>query len=220
MQNKEIIFFVKYPQIGKVKTRLTANVGEKKAYDIYQLLLKRSWNTIKQSNFSVSIVYSPAGYGSEMKEQFGEKTEYYVQLGRDIGLRMANAFQRVFSSGADHAILVGSDLPELDVETLNTAFTKLINHEVVIGLAGDGGYYLIGFQRKHFSKKIFEDIKWSSEQVYSQTTKKIRDLNLSVYILPERNDLDTYEDVLSFLNENKEVSEFKDSLTQIIFGGG
>ena len=114
MQNKEIIFFVKYPQIGKVKTRLAANVGDKKAYDIYQLLLKRSWNTIKQSNFSVSIEYSPAGYSTEMKELFGEKIGYFVQRGRDIGLRMTNAFQRVFSTGADHAILVGSDLPELE----------------------------------------------------------------------------------------------------------
>ena len=220
MQKKEIIFFVKYPQIGKVKTRLAANVGDKKAYDIYQLLLKRTWNTIKQSNLHVCIEYTPAGYSSEMKELFGERIEYFVQQGSDIGSRMANAFQRVFSSSVDNAILIGSDLPDLDVETLNTAFRKLINHEVVIGPAGDGGYYLVGFQRRYFSRKIFEEIKWSSNRVYQQTIKKICELNLSKYILPERNDIDTFDDINLFLNKNKEVSEFKDSLSHIIFGGG
>ena len=219
MQRREIIFFVKYPQIGKVKTRLAVNVGEKKAYDIYQLLLENSWNTIKQSKLLTSIEYTPEGFRSEIKNLFGDNIEYHAQQGNDIGMRMATAFQRVFASGTDYAILMGSDLPDLDEEIIKIAFTKLKNHEVVIGPASDGGYYLIGFQRGYFTRKIFKGIKWSSDQVYSQTFKKICDLNLSMYVLPERNDIDTFDDVKLFLNENKEISEFKESLSKIIFGG-
>ena len=56
------------------------------------------------------------------------------------------------------------------------------NHDVVIGPANDGGYYLLGMKKLH--PQIFEDIEWSTEKVLKQTLKTCNDYHLSVYLAP------------------------------------
>jgi len=218
MSDKKIIFFLKYPQLGKVKSRLAADIGKQKAFEIYNLLLNRSWEIILQTNLPVNISYTPPGFQDHLIEMFGAEHGLTLQEGKDIGIRMAKAFQQVFNSDVDRSVLIGSDLPELDKEILIDAFTQLENFDAVIGPSADGGYYLIGFNRNSFKKAIFEDINWSTEHVYQQTLKKIRYFGLSLYILPVRNDIDTFDDVKLFLNENKKKSEFAESLDKIVFG--
>ena len=69
---------------------------------------------------------------------------YRQQSGDTLGDRMRGAFTDVFKGGAQRAVIIGTDVPELEMPRLRDAFAFLEEVEVVIGPSTDGGYYLLG----------------------------------------------------------------------------
>ena len=61
-----------------------------------------------------------------------------------LGLRMQRQMLRGCREGAPAVVVIGSDLPELTGEDLVGAFRALEHASLVLGPAGDGGYWLIG----------------------------------------------------------------------------
>lgn len=121
-----------------------------------------------------------------------------LQKGNDIGEKMHNAIQETSQSGFSKIVLIGTDIPDLSTEIIIQAFSQLEQNDVVIGPAKDGGYYLIGMKKTHSA--IFLDTKWSHEQVFRDTIRKIEQLSLSYSILPELQDIDYESDWLEWQN--------------------
>ena len=86
--------------------------------------------------------------------------------------------------------MVNADSPTLPTDLLVQAVRGLAEpgDRVVLGPAADGGYYLIGL--KHFHRRLFEAIDWSTERVYRQTLVRAREIGLPVASLPEWYDVD------------------------------
>jgi len=97
--------------------------------------------------------------------------EKKLQHGNDLGARMHEAFVKGFDEGYKKIVIIGSDCPEMDAQTLEEAFRKLEDHNVVIGPANDGGYYLLGLSQK---VNIFENVDWSTESVFDQTLAQVK----------------------------------------------
>ena len=213
---KKIIYFTKYPRIGKVKTRLAASIGNNKSFAIYNLLIKENWQVLKNSNAILRIEFTPSHMSEQIKEMFPEAAEYSEQSGKSIGERMAYAFEKAFNGKTEQVILLGSDLVDLLPGDIETAFQQLNEHDAVIGPSLDGGYYLIGFNFNVFQKTFFQKINWDDEDVFQQTINIIHDHGLSLYVLPQRIDIDTIDDIHMFLGENKAENEFIDNLKKII----
>jgi rSAM/selenodomain-associated transferase 1 len=116
----------------------------------------------------------------------------FVQEGQDLGERMANAFARSFELGMDKVVLIGTDCPMLQSQHLNQAFEALNHSDLVVGPATDGGYYLIGMNRR--ADYLFEGITWSTSQVLSQTLNVASQHGLTTTLLHELDDIDTQED--------------------------
>jgi glycosyltransferase A (GT-A) superfamily protein (DUF2064 family) len=55
--------------------------------------------------------------------------------------------------GYQNCVIVGSDLFDLKASIIETAFEKLVTHEVVIGPAEDGGYYLLAKTKQSYFPK-------------------------------------------------------------------
>ncbi|MEL7005122.1 MAG: DUF2064 domain-containing protein [Bacteroidota bacterium] len=91
------------------------------------------------------------------------------------------------------ACLVGGDIYDLSAEVINDAFEKLIENDVVVGPAQDGGYYLIGLKKAN--QAIFKLEKWSDPQVFDNTIRLINEQNLSSSTVKILNDIDTIEDI-------------------------
>jgi hypothetical protein len=106
---------------------------------------------------------------------------------------MRNAFEWVLEKGYDKIIIIGSDCFELDEKMIAAAFLKLNEHDIVIGPAADGGYYLLGMQSPF--KNLFKDITWSSSRVFNETNKQIEQQKLSLFLLPSLNDVDEEKDI-------------------------
>jgi len=115
-----------------------------------------------------------------------------IQHPGDLGQRMESAFQQAFEAGARKVVIIGSDCPELNGETLNQAFEALETADFVIGPVPDGGYYLIGM--KQLETSVFREMEWSTEAVRAITTERILALGKTFTLLPMYGDVDTEED--------------------------
>lgn len=183
------MIFTRPPVQGKVKTRLAADVGEEAALKIYKFLLEhtvsvtRDLEVVKQVHFSEEIlsdhVWDPGIY------------EKKLQRGKDLGERMKNAFEEGFQNGYKNIIIIGSDLFDLCQDDLENAFRLLQDHDLVIGPAEDGGYYLLGM--KSLFPQIFQKKKWGTSSVFQETIRDLREENIAY--LEYRNDVDIYDDI-------------------------
>ncbi len=194
-----LVIFVKYPESGKVKTRIGKIIGNDKASDIYSALVYHLVNDlIYPADYKVSIFFTPTNKEKLIKiwlSGISNKIDYFPQKGMCLGERISNSFDRSFSSGFENTIVIGSDCIELNHETIKIAFNYLNNYsDCIIGPAYDGGYYLVGLRAKNFPY-IFEDISWSSESVFSKTMEKINYLNLKCIVLEKLNDVDNICDL-------------------------
>jgi len=113
---------------------------------------------------------------------------------------MASAFSSLFAENVEQAILIGSDIPDIDAAYLRQAFDLLADHQMVLGPALDGGYCLIGFNQGCFTKSGFHNIPWSTNQVLKLTLIAAKQAGLSVGLLSPLRDIDTVEDLQYYNN--------------------
>ena len=187
-----IIVFVKNAELGKVKTRLAKGIGAEAALDAYKQLTAYTKSVIDGVPLSGKQIW----YSSRLEEFDIWSEGIYekrVQHGDDLGARMNTAFKRTLEDdGYRKVVVIGSDCADLTDSILDEAFQQLENHDVVIGPAYDGGYYLIGLSS--YQPTLFEDKEWSTDHVYQDALDEIEKLKLSFYALPTLSDVDTIED--------------------------
>jgi uncharacterized protein len=197
---QHLIIYTRYPEPGKTKTRLIPLLGEKEAANLQQKMTEYTLIQAKQllQLFPVTIEVRFAGGSLQLMEKWLNSGLLYQHQGEgDLGKKMANSFLEAFNQGAEQVITIGSDCPGLNTEILATAFQHLQTHDLVLGPAIDGGYYLIGLQR-HISElmgELFDNINWGTSQVLQQTIDIAQKLNLSVEYLPILADVDRPEDL-------------------------
>ena len=193
LSDRLLLIFIKNPIQGKVKTRLGKDLGHHQAVEIYKKLLEVTRLAALGVNAARQLYYGDfINHEDNWSPQDFEKK---LQHGSDLGVRMHEAFVKGFDEGYKKIVIIGSDCPEMDAQTLEEAFRKLEDHNVVIGPANDGGYYLLGLSQK---VNIFENVDWSTESVFDQTLALVKKQGLSRALLPEKTDLDTIDDLKKF----------------------
>jgi len=194
--NRCILFFVKYPEPGQVKTRLAESATAEAARDLYKAFVEEELAVLEgMEGIDVMVCYAPETHGREIAEWLGGGRRYLSQKGMDLGRRMENGFREAFFMFYDEVVLVGSDIPELSADVIRQAFAGLSTGKAVLGPARDGGYYLIGFPRGSFIPEVFADMAWSTEKVFENTMERLTSSGMDVEILPALADMDTLDDV-------------------------
>lgn len=190
-KNNLLMLFVRNPELGKVKTRLAKDLGEQKALAIYIKLLEHT-RIITQDLEADKLVY----YAGEMKESdLWDNSIYHkkVQPDGDLGYKMEHAFSNAFKDGYNAVVIIGSDCLQLSRQIIEQAFEALKNHDVVIGPATDGGYYLLGMKQLH--SDLFWKKPWSTSGVFPLTVETVNKMDLTYRLLPVLSDIDRAEDV-------------------------
>lgn len=188
-----LIVFRKNPIPGKVKTRLAATVGNDRALEVYKQLIQYTIELTNQLTVPKFIYYSESIEHDDNWNNTGYTKK--LQSGTGLGEKMKNAFSELFDQGYDRVLIIGTDCPELSPGILNAAFDNLNNHDIVIGPARDGGYYLLGMKKLY--PGLFRDISWSTDQVLDQTLQVCEDSGLSNMLLDELSDIDNEEDLIA-----------------------
>ncbi len=186
---------VRFPSSGKVKTRLAMSLGEQLATDFYRLCAENTFQEIVRLRQKVRryVFYSSKEEMQKVKRWIGSKFYFIPQVEGTIGEVLECAFSTMFSHGAQKAIVLASDVPDLCSTVIDDAIDALDACDVVIGPSRDGGYYLIGMKRMHY--KLFTDIAWSTQKVTEQTMSIIQSSGLTVSSLIPLIDIDTEEDL-------------------------
>jgi rSAM/selenodomain-associated transferase 1 len=202
VMNNALILFLKYPERKMVKTRIAAALGDDFAFGLYTAFIN---DLLVMAGFvgadKILAIDGPVGVPIASLD-FGTGYPVIRQNGKDIGVRMLNAFIYVFNSGYKNAVLIGSDLPGLPVASVENAFVALDTKDAAIGRSTDGGYYLIGFRKETCSPDYFKGITWSTSSVYQRTMDKFSRSEKNVYILPEWIDIDDHNDLKKFYERN------------------
>jgi uncharacterized protein len=177
-----------------VKTRLIPALGPEHAAALYRALAEAVVAATRPgpAGYERLFFFTPAEARAEMEAWFPGEA-WIAQEGPDLGARMSSAFDEAFRRGADRAAIVGSDVPGLTIHDVDVALSSLEDHDLVLGPARDGGYYLIGLSRPRLA--LFQGIAWGTGSVFAATMEKAAGLGLSVRVLEERRDIDTLEDV-------------------------
>lgn len=207
-----LIIFAKAPIPGQVKTRLCPPLTPDEAASFHGSLvldaLERSRDAAKRAraksgHLSLDRFVACAPSASHvffkiMEERHG--VQLLDQIGDDLGARMDQACNAIFARGYQRVLVVGTDLPTLPASFYAQALGLLSDHDLVLGPALDGGYYLIGLRRP--MPDLFVEIPWSTDQVFTLTLKKAEALGLKIGLLPAWRDVDTIDDLLALIKES------------------
>jgi len=193
-----IIVFARVPEKGQVKTRLAKKLPPDTVLFLYKCFVADVLDALDTSVYHIRIYFFPANASVTMLKWLGSQYDYTPQKGCDIGQRMRNAFSGTFSKGFNPVILIGSDIPELTASIVKQAFDALHRTDAVIGPSQDGGYYLIGFNTDTFQPDIFDNMPWSSPEVFSLTWHRLINHCRGIHILPVCKDIDVLDDLISF----------------------
>jgi len=215
-----IILFVKYPQAGRVKTRLALKLGDEATVSIYRQLVDRLVQMLRRVKVEeIRVCFDPAEKHCEMEHWLqpiwqeagvgliadtdsGDEPSlvFRPQCEGDLGARLKSAFNEVFQENEkagiceSRVIAIGSDCIELDEQTFQTAWEFLETKEVVFGPAPDGGYYLVGMKEPR--SDLFKNIPWSTDRTLEASLQRARESGLEIAQLDKKHDIDTEEDWL------------------------
>ncbi|MFN6518104.1 MAG: TIGR04282 family arsenosugar biosynthesis glycosyltransferase [Nostoc sp. CreGUA01] len=193
---QHLIIFTRYPEPGKTKTRLIPVLGSVGAANLQRQMTEHTIFNVKelQTVIDISVEVRFAGGNMELMQQWlGLDLVYQSQGEGDLGSRMARSLLQAFQSGAEKAIIIGTDCPGLNAQILATAFEKLHTFDLVLGPALDGGYYLIGLRQT--IPELFANIEWGTAQVFQKTVEIAQKFNLSQINLIKLADVDRPEDL-------------------------
>ena len=237
-----VVLFARLPVPGKVKTRPAAGVGAEAAASFYERMAERAFGALGRAEevSSRTLFFSEASEAEGIHgwlESSGNVSMRAVAQceSRDLGDRMRDALDRALASGGvdggsvRKAIVVGTDIPDLDETHVDAAARLLDHHDVVFGPAVDGGYYLLGVRRRDAPADpsdddddpfrlailrvrsaggahpaLFRGVPWSTSTVLRDSVAAANGAGLRVApvdALPTLRDVDTRDELAAWVRE-------------------
>lgn len=193
---RTLALFARRPIPGEVKTRLSPALPAELAAYLYRAMLADALAAAAAAEPDRLILYWASSGPPVEGLPLPGGLAFAEQAPGDLGARLAAAFAELLVQPADRAVVMGADCPDLDAAVIREAFAALDEHDVVLGPARDGGYYLIGLRRP--APALFADVSWGSQQVLAETLTRAERAGLSVARLASRADLDTPADLVAF----------------------
>ena len=195
-----LVIFAKAPVPGQVKTRLCPPLTADEAATIHGTFVLDTLERTKTAVMKLKLhadrylacaPSSTLAFFRILEERHA--VGLIEQEGDDLGARMNRACETLFQRGYQQVLIVGTDVPSLPLDYYRQALVQLERHDVVVGPALDGGYYMIGL--KNIAPALFHGIPWSTDRVLTMTREKAMDMGLLVALLPEWRDVDTIDDL-------------------------
>jgi rSAM/selenodomain-associated transferase 2/rSAM/selenodomain-associated transferase 1 len=213
---RRLIMFTRFPEAGRVKTRLIPALGAEGAAALHRRLVLRTLRTAEIAcrlcEADLEIRFD-GGSEESFHHWLGDRYVFRPQRGGDLGDRMVQAFEESFGAACQAAVIIGSDSPGLTPELLVAAFEKLASTSVVLGPAIDGGYYLIGLVRP--VPQLFRGIAWGTGHVLRQSTEILAGLRITPGLLTPLDDIDRPQD-LAVWDSTVAVEDANETVSVII----
>ncbi|NUR05215.1 MAG: glycosyltransferase [Streptomyces sp.] len=195
-----VLVMAKAPLPGTVKTRLHALLGSRGCAELQSALLAHTVELT--AGWPTFLAYDPPDAEDAVRCLVPPGVRLLPQRGSGLGERLAAAVEDVCTLRPGPVVVLGTDAPTLTADRLAAAFTALDSgHDVVLGPALDGGYYLIGMRRPQTRLFGLDPALWGGDQVLASTLAIADRAGLRTVLLPPLRDLDTPEDAAVLLGD-------------------
>lgn len=178
----QVLVLAKEPVPGRVKTRLCPPFTPEGAARVATAALEDTLDTVRAVDVDRRVLVLDGDYPAE-------GFEVQPQRGGPMPERLDAAFS---DCGDTAALLIGMDTPQLTPELLASAVAALRTHPAVIGLAADGGWWVLGLQRPDGA--LLAGIPTSQDDTGARQLARLREAGLDPLLLPELRDVDTLDD--------------------------
>lgn len=187
--------FARRPEPGRTKTRLAASIGDVAAAQLAAAFARDLLQRCPTLADRFLLALTPAGQGTEdwFAPLMSDNCRLLFQPDGDLGQKLAWLFQTAFATGAHQVVLIGSDSPDLPDFLISSAFERLLQVDLVVSPALDGGYVLIGLRQNQ--PGLFEQIRWSSEHTLNDTLAAAAQAGLQAELLDPWYDIDELDDL-------------------------
>lgn len=193
MSTIAVAIMCKTPAAGASKTRLSPPLLPSECAALSGCFISDLAATIdelgRDGDVTPCAVYTPFGTEAALRRLLPDGFQLTLQRQGDFGVRLLHGIIDLLDAGHAGAILVNSDSPTLPKSILRRAVDAVRGGDnVTLSPASDGGYTLIGLSKPH--ARLFEDIPWSTGDVYRLTLDRAREIGLPVEIVPGWYDVD------------------------------
>ena len=196
-----LIVMTRYPEPGRVKTRLAEGLGPDRAAAVHRELAEYVVTRMRAAALSGAVELEVRLTGASPaagRHWLPTRVRVRPQADGTLGDRLADAMISAFAEGAPAAIAIGSDCPDAGGAIVRDAVAALERAPVVLGPAEDGGYYLVGAHGSAAESALaalFGDVPWGSADVLAVTLARLSAAGITPALLPELADVDRPEDV-------------------------
>jgi rSAM/selenodomain-associated transferase 2/rSAM/selenodomain-associated transferase 1 len=190
-----LVIFTRFPEPGRVKTRMIPALGEQGASDLLAAMTRHVLSVagrLAETDGTAVEVHFDGGRTEAMQAMYGNGRHYVRQQGADLGERMLSSFTCCLG-GEGRAVLIGTDCPGITETLLRRAFALLKENDLVLGPSEDGGYYLMGLNRP--VPGLFSGIPWGTDRVFDLTMQAGKRLGLRTGVLDRLPDIDRPGDI-------------------------
>jgi glycosyltransferase A (GT-A) superfamily protein (DUF2064 family) len=194
-----VLVVAKAPVPGLAKTRLAANMGNAAAADIAAAALLDTLDAVVAAPVAARIVamtgdLSAASRSAEIRTRLADFT-VIEQRGDGFADRLANAHADAAAAAGGLAVLqIGMDTPQVTADLLVECATALQSADAVLGMARDGGWWVLGLHDPR-AAQCLRDVPMSTSTTGAVTLAALRDTGLDVGLVSELVDVDTVDDV-------------------------
>jgi len=193
--------FMRFPEEGKVKTRLMKAVSGKTAAELHKAMSLDVIENTQGIEWETIVFLTPKREDKDIHKLLGAERKFAFQQTGNLGEKMDKCFQTSFTDGYESVVLIGTDSPDLGSGILSQAFRSISDDGNVIGPGFDGGYYLIGFHKDDYVGEVFYGPEWGEDSVLTTTLEIFRNHGHKPHILPLLHDIDTPEDLVRFVED-------------------
>ncbi|MEM6903826.1 MAG: DUF2064 domain-containing protein, partial [Pseudomonadota bacterium] len=170
-----LVLMARWPMLGQGKSRLAADTSAANAVRVQRHSLDRLVTRLgHQPGFRPVIAFAnTADLRRAKKHRRFAGLCQVAQTPGDLGQRMR---QLLISYGQRlrPVLIIGSDLPSIRPADLSSALKLLRSHDVVLGPAADGGFWLIGWRGGPAqAMPSLAGITWSTASTRAETIKRL-----------------------------------------------
>ena len=206
----QIVVMARWPSPGRCKRRLSQDLGNtlglsnssERATRIQQRLTQHTAAVVRglADGMEIEPVLAVSGLGVRAARRWGNKLGLPLVRLQGKG-QLGTRLRRQLVHGHRHhrpCLVIGTDLPELNPDDLKQAIERLQTHDLVLGPASDGGYWLLGIgaslirSPQHWP---LIGIPWGGPTVLEATLEAARRHKITSALASKRNDLDHWSDL-------------------------
>ena len=194
-----VLVVAKAPVPGLAKTRLALTVGERAAADIAAAALLDTLDAVAATPVAGRVVAltGDLGHACRAREIRDRLTDFTVieQRGDGFADRLANAHaDAAATTGGLPVLQIGMDTPQASPELLTDCARQLLTVPAVLGMARDGGWWLLGVADAATAQCV-RDVPMSRTDTGAVTLATLKHTGVSVTLVEELHDVDTVDDI-------------------------